>query len=254
VIVEALVTTAFVIETPSSPAVVPMQVAPVAATVAPDSNPAPVIVIAVLVRVVTTGTAEGLTSWMPYSIVRAPVSVAEPPSVLATVTVNVPAVAAAFVFGLVGVTLKTIDVALTDVTVAVTGVAFTVDANVTVAPVANPEPVIVTVFAPEPSKIAVGEMEVITGAALIVNEAVLDAVVELSSVRVAVHVPAAVPASAKSAVAVVAEVSTAEVQVTVLLPVQVEAIVTAPPSLMNPVPVKVAVPEAPAPKLFVVAP
>jgi hypothetical protein len=80
----------------------------------------------------------------------------------------VPGVAVALVTELVGVTLNTMLVGLTEVTVAVRGVALPSAAppvteefvRLTVAPVSKPVPVTVTTFAPLPSKITVGEIDV----------------------------------------------------------------------------------------------
>jgi hypothetical protein len=120
------------------------------ATVAPYSKPAPVIVKTSLEAPAAMATADGLTSWMPFRTLRVPPDT-EPPSGLVIVAVNAPVLAAPLEIGLVGVTLKTIEVALTVVTVAVRGVPLPLLANETVAPVWKPPPVIVTVFAVVPS-------------------------------------------------------------------------------------------------------
>jgi hypothetical protein len=110
-------------------------------------------------------------------------------------TLYVPAVAAVPFTEFVGVTLKTMEDADTEVTDDVNDVPFTVETSATVAPVANPLPAIVTVVGAEASQRVAGLIEVGSGAASIVAATVLEAVDELSSVRVTVQVPAADPES-----------------------------------------------------------
>jgi len=141
------------------------------------------------------GRAEGLKFSRPLPMVKPPASEPTPPSVFVMTTLYVPAVAAVPFTEFVGVTLKTMELADTEVTDDVNDVPFTVETSATVAPVANPLPAIVTVVGAEASQRVAGLIELGSGAASIVAATVLEAVDELSSVRVTVQVPAADPES-----------------------------------------------------------
>jgi hypothetical protein len=160
----------------------------------------------------------------------------------------------------VGVTLKTIEVALTDVIEDVNDVPSTAFVIETFAPVAKPEPVMVTGVAEAASHTDEGLIPPpeITGAASRTAAEGNDAVGPFASVRIAEHVDAAVPVAVKLAVPVVAEVSATVLKVKVLAPVHVATKVSfVAPLSANPVPVKVTVPvEPPAlrPVEFEVAP
>jgi hypothetical protein len=162
---------------------------------------------------------------------------------LVTVMTNVPGVAAAPPDGFVGVTLRTIEVALIDVTVDVKPVPSTEFANETVAPVTKPEPVMVTVVGAVASHIELGLTALIVGAASMVIASATAVLGPFASVSVAEHVPAAPAAELKLAVPVVAEVSTTDENV-IPAPVQPEAtnVSLVAPLLAKPEPVKVAVP------------
>jgi hypothetical protein len=113
--------------------------------------------------------------------------------VLLTVTANAPVEAAAEFAGLVGVTLRTIEVALTEVTDDVKDVPSVPFANATVAPVWNPVPVMVTVVGPVPSQTELGLIAVMTGAASKVAAPVTDALEPFASVRTTLHELAKTP-------------------------------------------------------------
>jgi hypothetical protein len=102
-----------------------------------------------------------------------------------------PVVAAPEVVAFVGVTLATIVVpsADTEVTDSVRWVPSEALVNVSVAPVSNPVPVIVTVFAPVPSYIGLGVTAVTVGVAVTVK-ALAVVLVPLLSVMVTGNVPA----------------------------------------------------------------
>jgi hypothetical protein len=161
-------------------------------TVAPYSKPEPSNATG---TVAAAEVAEGLTFSRPLPIVKSvpPVDATEPPSVLVTVMTNVPGVAAAPPDGFVGVTLKTIEVALIDVTDDVKPVPSTELANETVAPVAKPEPVIVTVVGAVASHTELGLTALIVGAASTVIAPASDALVPLASTSTTEQVPAVVP-------------------------------------------------------------
>jgi hypothetical protein len=91
-------------------------------TVAPYWKPEPSKLI---VYEPIADSAEGLAFSRPLPTVKALASVVVPPSVFVTVTSNAPGVAAAEFAGFVGVTLRTIEVALTEVTDAVKAVPST---------------------------------------------------------------------------------------------------------------------------------
>lgn len=178
----------------------------------------------------------------------------DPPSVFDTTTLNAPGVAAAEFAGFVGVTLRTIEVALTEVTDDVKDVPSTAFANDTVAPVAKPVPVMVTVVAAVASQIEFGLIEVMTGVASRTAADAKAVLTPLASVRTAEQVPPAAPVAAKSAVPVVAEVS-ATLEKTSVPAVQVATRVSfVAPLLAKPLPVNVAVPVALVPVEFAVAP
>jgi hypothetical protein len=126
----------------------------------------------------------------------------------------------------------------------------------TVAPVAKPVPVMVTVVGPVDSQTLFGLIELIAGAASRVAAAANDVLAPFASVRIALQVEAAVPVDVKLAVPVVAEVSATEVKTKVSPPVHVATnVLLVAPLLAKPEPVNVAVPDATsAPVLLVVAP
>lgn len=176
-------------------------------------------------------------------------------------TANAPVEAAAEFAGLVGVTLRTIEVALTEVTDDVKDVPSVPFANATVAPVAKPVPVMVTVVGPVPSQTELGLIEVMTGAASKVAAPARDALEPFASVKIAEHVPATKPVAVKLAVPVPAPVSATvlKVKVSVVLAVVHTAtnVSFVAPLLAKPEPVKVTVPVDPAvltPVELVVAP
>jgi hypothetical protein len=197
----------------------------------------------VAVTVPAAASAEGLTFSRPLPTVKPPTDETVPPSVLVTVTVNVPGVAAAPPDGFVGVTLTTIAVEVIEVTVAVKAVPSTVLAKETVAPATKPEPAMVTVVAGVASQTELGLIELIVGAASMVIAPVTVVLAPFASVSVAEHVPAAPAAELKLAVPVVAEVSTTDENV-IPAPVQPEAtnVSLVAPLSAKPEPVKVAVP------------
>jgi hypothetical protein len=102
-------------------------------TVAPYSKPEP---SKVMVSVPIADSAEGLAFSTPFPTSNPAADSTEPPSVFVTVTLYVPGVAAALLTEFVGVTLTTIEPALTEVTDDVNVVPSTVLWNETVAPVA----------------------------------------------------------------------------------------------------------------------
>jgi hypothetical protein len=113
--------------------------------------------------------------------------------VFVTTTLNAPGVAAAPPDGFVGVTLRTIEVALIEVTDDVKDVPSAVLANATVAPVAKPVPVMVTVVGPVPSHTSAGLIVEMAGAASTVIALAKDTLVPLASTSTAEQVAAAVP-------------------------------------------------------------
>jgi hypothetical protein len=198
--------------------------------------------------------AEGLTFSRPFPTVKFEVPEV-PPSVFDTTTWNVPGVAAAPPDGFVGVTLRTIEVELTEVTDDVKDVPSVALVNETVAPVRKPEPVMVTVVAGVASQTEAGLIVVMTGVASVVIASATDALGPLASVRTAEHVDAAVPDALKLAVAVVEDVSVKSVKVTV----PATQVAANPTPIVAPLsakllPVMVAVPVALAPMVLVVAP
>jgi hypothetical protein len=217
-------------------------------TVAPYSKPEPNKATA---KVPVAAAAEGVTFSRPLPTVNDPAPEV-PPSVLVTVTANAPDVAAAEFAGFVGVTLKTIEVALTEVTDDVNDVPSVPFAKETVAPVAKLEPVMVTVVGPVPSQTELGLIELITGVASRVTEAV--ALEPLASVKTTVQVVPAVPVAAKLAVPVPAPVSATDVKVKLPVPQVATNVSLVAPLLAKPEPVNVAVPEALLPVALVAAP
>ena len=178
---------------------------------------------------------------------------------LVTVTSYAPVVAAAEFAAFVGVTLRTIEVALTDVTDDVNVVPSTWFVSATVAPAAKLAPVIVTVVGGVDSHTEAGLIAPIVGAASRRAAAGNDAVGPFASVRIAEHVAAAVavPVAVKLAVPVVAEVSVTELKTKVPAVQLATKVSFVAPLLAKPVPVKVAVPTLPAvltPVEFDVAP
>jgi hypothetical protein len=225
----------------------------VSETAAPNSKPEPSKVIGTLAIAVV---AEGLTFSIPLPTLNEPAAEA-PPSVFATTTANAPGVAGVEFTGLVGVTLKTIEVAVEDVMEDVKDVPFTPEVNDTVGVAPKPVPVMVTVVAAESSHTELGLIDEIVGAASrVIAAAVATAWAPPSSVIDNVQVDAAVPVARKLAVALVVEVSATDEKATVPAP-QTAVSETAPPSLMKFVPVMTAVPADPAaltPMALVVAP
>jgi hypothetical protein len=218
---------------------------------APNSKPEPSKVTGTLA---IAAAADGLTFSRPLPTVKAPASVAEPPSAFVTVTPKVPAVAGAPPEGFVGVTLKTIEVAVDEVTVAVRPVPSTVEANETLGE-AKPVPVMVTVVGAEPSHTEAGLIAEIVGGASTVMAAASEALVPFASTSTTEQDPATVPVSAKSAVAVEEDVSVTEVNATATPVVHVAVNVSfVAPLLAKPVPVIAAVPDEPAPMALAVAP
>lgn len=224
-------------------------------TVAPYSKPEPSKATAILP---VAAVAEGLTFSRPLWIVNEPAA-ETPPSVFVTTTLYAPIVAAAPPDGFVGVTLKTMEVALMEVTDDVKDVPSVPFANATVAPVAKPVPVMVTVVGPVPSQTELGVIDEMTGAASTMIAPATDALAPLASVRIAEHVPATTPVEVKSAVAVVADVSAKLLKVTAVPEVQVAAKPTpiVAPLSAKPEPVIATVPVIPAalsPTALAVAP
>jgi hypothetical protein len=225
------------------PPVVPEALLVLSETVAPYWKPEPSKVI---VYEPTADSAEGLAFSRPLPTVKALASVAEPPSVFVIVTSNAPGVAAAEFAGFVGVTLRTMDVALTDVTEEVKAVPSTWFVMATVAPVAKPVPVMVTVVGPVASQTSLGLIELTCGGASSVAAPANEALAPFASVKTAEQVPAAVPVAVKLAVPVPAPVSATEVKTRVPA-VQVATNVSlVAPLFAKPEPVKVAVPVDPA--------
>ena len=158
-------------------------------TVAPYSKPEPSKATEMLPIALV---ADGLTFSRPLPTVNVPVFEL-PPSVFDTTTLNAPGVAAAELAGFVGVTLRTIEVALTEVTDDVNDVPSVVLANETVAPVAKPVPVMVTVVGAVPSQTDVGLIELITGVASRTAPDANAVLAPFASVRTTEQVAAAVP-------------------------------------------------------------
>jgi hypothetical protein len=209
-----------------------------------------------MVYVPIADSAEGLRFSRPLPTVKVPAAEA-PPSVFDTTTWNVPGVAAPEFAGFVGVTLRTIEVALTEVTDDVKAVPSVALVMATVAPVKKPVPVMVTVVGPVPSQTSLGLIEEMTGAASRVAAAASEALEPFASVKTAAQVAAAVPVAVKLAVPVVADVSTTEEKTRSPPQPEVTNVSLVAPLLAKPEPVNVAVPVDPAalwPVLLVAVP
>jgi len=153
------------------------------------------------------------------------------------------------------VTLRTIEVALTEVTDDVKAVPSTLFVIATVAPVTKPVPVMVTVVGAVASQTLFGLIKLMVGIASRLAASVTEVATPFPSVRTTLHVAAAVPVVTKLAVPVVAEVSATELKTNVPAEHIATNVLLVAPLFAKPEPVNVAVPDATsAPVAFGVAP